>query len=54
VICAKTAEPIEMMFGLWARMGVGIMCYIAVQRWWGRYHGNQFWDAICYNWLCGL
>ena len=21
VICAKTAEPIEMSFGLWARMG---------------------------------
>ena len=21
VICAKTAEPIEMQFGLWARMG---------------------------------
>jgi len=21
VICAKTAEPIEMLFGLWARMG---------------------------------
>jgi len=21
VICAKTAEPIEMPFGLWARMG---------------------------------
>jgi len=18
----------------------------------GRCHGNQFWDAICYNWLC--
>jgi len=21
VICAKTAEPIEMLFGLWVRMG---------------------------------
>jgi len=21
VICAKTAEPIEMLFGLWAQMG---------------------------------
>ena len=21
VICAKTAEPIKMLFGLWARMG---------------------------------
>jgi len=20
----------------------------------GRCHGNQFWYAICYNWLCGL
>jgi len=20
----------------------------------GRCYGNQFWDAICYNWLCGL
>ena len=19
----------------------------------GRCHGNEFWDAICYNWLCG-
>jgi len=19
----------------------------------GRCHGNQFWNAICYNWLCG-
>ena len=26
VPCAKTAEPIEMPFGLWARMGVGIVC----------------------------
>jgi len=23
---AKTAEPIEMQFGLWSRMGQGIMC----------------------------
>jgi len=23
VTCAKTAEPIEMPFGLWARMGPG-------------------------------
>jgi len=25
VICAKTAEPIEMPFGLWAQMGIGIV-----------------------------
>jgi len=24
IICAKTDEPIDMPFGLWARMGPGI------------------------------
>jgi len=25
------AEPIEMLFGLWTRMGQGIMCKIGIQ-----------------------
>jgi len=29
VICAKTAEPIEMPFGLWVGRAQGIMCYTA-------------------------
>ena len=32
VVCAKTAEPIGMPFGLWARMDVGIMCWMGVHR----------------------
>ena len=46
----KMTEPIEIPFGLWSRM-------IDV-RWGsssgeGLWHGNQFWDAICYNnWFC--
>jgi len=43
-----------MPFGLWARMGrrnrVGWGSIGAE----GRCHGNQFWDAICYNWLWRL
>jgi len=46
------AEPIGMPFGLWARMescvGWGS---IGAE---GLCHGNQFWDAICYNWLWRL
>jgi len=26
VLCAKTSEPIEMPFGLWARIALGIIC----------------------------
>jgi len=48
------AEPIRMPFGLWAGMGrrnrVGWGSIGAE----GRCHGNQFWDAICYNWLWRL
>jgi len=45
VSCAKTAEPIEMVLGLrtWVRWG-----FTGAE---GRCHGNQFWDAICHNWL---
>jgi len=55
VPCTKTAEPIEMPFGLWARMGRRNH----VLDWGssgaeGRCHGNQFGDAICYKWLCRL
>jgi len=35
VSCAKTAEPIEMPFGLWAWMGPRIVCQIGMQRCWG-------------------
>jgi len=52
VSSAKTAGPIEMPTGLWALIGprnhvldgesTGAE---------GRYHGNQFWEAICHNWL---
>jgi len=51
VVCAKTAEPIGMPFGLRGKMGrrnrVGWGSIGAE----GRCHGNQFCDAICYNWL---
>ena len=54
VVCAKTAEPIGMLFGLWTRMGrrnrVGWGSIDAE----GHCHGNQFWDAMCYNWLWHL
>jgi len=41
VICAKTAEPIEMPFGLWARMGQSNY----VLDWDKIPHGNgQFWE----------
>ena len=54
VICEKMAEPIEIPFGLWAQMSRRNHCV----RWGssnaeGLWHGNQFWDAICYNnWFC--
>ena len=56
VICAKTAQPIEILSGLWAQKG----CRNRVR--WGsrgdeperRCDSNQFCDAICYKWLCGL
>jgi len=50
VICAKTDEPIEMPFELKARIGPRNRVIDGVQRC-GRCHGNQFWDAICCNWL---
>ena len=44
VVCGKTAEPIGMPFGLWARMA----CRNRVGRGpidaEGRCHGNQFWE----------
>ena len=50
----KMTQPIEMPFG-WvvASNGLKESCV----RWRsrgaeGRCHGNQFWDAICRNWLC--
>ena len=33
---------------------VGIMCWMGSIGAKGRCHGNQFWDAICYNWLWRL
>jgi len=57
VVCTKTAEPIGMPSGLWGRMGRrnhvldGGPWSIGAD---GRCHGNQFWDAICYNWLWRL
>ena len=32
VVCAKTAEPIGMPFGLWVGWAVGIMCWMGVHR----------------------
>jgi len=52
VICAKTAEPIEMSFGLGCRNHVldgGPMVRCGSSGAEGRCHGNQFWDAFCYN-----
>jgi len=47
-VCKK-AEPIEMPFGLWARMVPrNHVLDASTER---RCHSNQFWDAICYNWL---
>jgi len=46
-----------MTFGLWGRMGLrnrvrwGSIGAIGAE---GRCHGNQFWDAISYNWLWRL
>ena len=54
VPCAKTAEPIKMSFGLWARMGRRNHVLDGSSGAEGLGHGNQFLDAICCNWLCGL
>jgi len=54
VVCAKTAEPIGMPFGLRARMGRSNRVGWESIRAEGRCHGNQSWDAICYNWLWRL
>ena len=48
------AEPIGMPFGLWARMGRRNHVLDGSIGAEGRCHGNQFWDAICYNWLLCL
>jgi len=53
VICAKTPEPTEMLFGLWPRMGPTNHVRWGSNGAEGRCHGNQFWEAICYNWLAG-
>ena len=53
---AKTGAPTEMPFGLWAQMSRGkhvLSERPQVLTAEGRCHGNEFWDAICYNWLCG-
>ena len=53
--CAKTAKPIEMPFGLWARMGRrNHVLDEGSSDAEGRCHDNQFRDAIFYNWRCGL
>jgi len=53
VMCAKTAESIEMPFGLWARMGrrthvldggPAVLRYVAM--------ATNFWTKIAINWLC--
>jgi len=49
VTCAKMAEPLEMLFGLWARMGPRNCDRWGFRGAEGCCHGNQFWDAICYN-----
>jgi len=54
VSCAKTAEPIEMQFGLWAWMGPrnhvldGSPEVLRDVVW------QPIWEAICHNWLYGL
>ena len=54
VICAKTAEPIGMPFGLWAQMGRRNRAGWGSIDAEGRCHGNQFWDTICYSCLWRL
>jgi len=49
VICAKTAKPFEMLFGLWLGWAVGIFV-----RWGPAVLGDVAMEPICYNWLCGL
>jgi len=44
VSCAKMAEPIEMPFGLRARMGPGNRVRWQSTGAHGRCHGNQFWE----------
>jgi len=41
---AKTAEPIQMLVGLWARMGPRNRVNWGSSSAEGRCHGNQFWD----------
>ena len=54
VISAKSSEPTEMPFGLWARMGQRNRVRWESTGAEGRSYGKQFWDAICYNWLFGF
>jgi len=52
VIFAKTAKLIDMPFGLWAWMGHSNHVVDGGSKGAdGRCRGNQFWDAVCYNWL---
>jgi len=50
-VCAKMAKPIEMPFGFWTRMARRNCVRWDSRGAEGRCHGNQFWDAVCYNWL---
>jgi len=50
----QTAEPIRIPFGLWARMGLRNRVGWGSIGAEGACHRNQFWDAICYNWLWRL
>jgi len=54
VVCAKTAEPIGMPFGLWGRMGRKNRVKWGSIGAEGCCYGNQFRYAICYNWLWRL
>jgi len=52
VICAKTAEPIEMLFWLWAQMDRSNRVRWGSRDAEGRCYLNQFWGKIAINWLC--
>jgi len=52
VICAKAAEPIEMLFGLWARMAQGIVLDGGPQMLRDVAMATNFWHSTGYNfWL---
>jgi len=53
VICAKTAEPIEMPFGLWARMGPSIhVLDVGPQMLRDVATATNFWLLMGYNFGC--